>query len=152
MLGFPYSPSFQTWLLRLLPGQQGEWPAKPFIRAQGRCVWNDFTLVLTGTTFPPGTHFSLSWLPCSLSQGRDSLEFFTFSLSLLKEPLGHLWFGPWPLLSFIYKEAWTFSLFTGRPASLALYFLLFTRSVFLSSLLTWNISTYLIERKLKEDF
>lgn len=67
-----------------------EWPANLFIRAQGSCVWNDSTFVLIGVTLTLGTHFSLSCLPCSLNQDSDSFEFFTFSLSLLEEPLGHL--------------------------------------------------------------
>lgn len=67
-----------------------EWPEKLFIRAQGSCVWNDSTLVLTGVTFPPGTHFSLPCRPRSLNQDSDLFTFFTFSLSLLEEALGHL--------------------------------------------------------------
>lgn len=93
-----YNLSFQSWPLLLLPGLLAMNETLPVendqqgfsAEVQGICVWNDSALFLIGTTLTLGTHFSLSCLPCRLNQDSDSFEFFTFSLSLLGEPLGHL--------------------------------------------------------------
>lgn len=85
---YSFSQGIRQWMGHSL--QRLGSPARLFIRAQGSWVWNDSTFVLIGTTLTPGTHFSLSWLPGGLNQDSDSFEFFTFSLSLLEEPLGHL--------------------------------------------------------------